>query len=63
MTDVWEGPEYSYCQISTIKNKAKNDNNNNNNNNNNDQVYTKKSFNLTFDLCVPKTTPRSALQR
>ena len=44
MTDVWEGPEYSYCQISTIKNKAKNDdnNNNNNNNNNNDEVYTNK---------------------
>ena len=39
MTDVWEGPEYSYCQISTIKNKTKNDNNNNNNN---DQVYTNK---------------------
>ena len=37
MTDVWEGPEYSYCQISTIKNKAKNDNNNNN-----DQVYANK---------------------
>ena len=37
MTDVWEGPECSYCQISTIKNKAKNDNNNNN-----DQVYANK---------------------
>ena len=47
MTDVWEGSEYSQCQISTIKNKAKNENNNNNN----DQVYTKK---IMKSLCFPK---------